>query len=379
MRYLDHAATTPPREEALRAMWPFLTEHFGNPSSVHERGRGAANALDWARGTVAEVLGVASQDIVFTSGGTEANTLAVSGLSLAHPRGRHIVSAQTEHSSVREALAQLERLHGFEVSWLDLEPDGSLAVGALERALRPDTTLVTLMSANNEIGTLHDLAPVVAAAHAVGALVHTDAVQSAEWFDLRGLGVDALTLSGHKFGAPQGIGVAAIRSTLPLEPVLPGGGQQDGRRSGTENVPGAVALATALSLAAAERVEAAAHVAQLRDALIAGVLEHWPAAKLTGSPSARAPHIASFVFPGVNGEAVLVGLEEHGVQCSSGSACAAGSTDPSHVLTTLGLPAEVAHTAVRFSFGHASTAEDVVAARAALDATLGQLGWTTGR
>ncbi|HLP22503.1 MAG TPA: cysteine desulfurase family protein [Microbacteriaceae bacterium] len=379
MTYLDHAATSPPRAEALRAMWPSLTSEFGNPSSRHERGLNAARALDWARETCAAALGWSVGDVVFTSGGTESNNLAISGLALGSPRGRHIVSAATEHSSVRATLAWLQRWHDFEVTWVDLDSNGTLEPGALERALRDDTTLVTLMAANNEIGTEHDLAAISELSRRAGALVHTDAVQSVEWRDLRGIQLDAISLSGHKVGAPQGIGAAYIRSELPLEPTVWGGGQQRDRRSGTENLPGAIALATALALASQEREQTAARVTALRERLTAGLTRLNPGVTPTGDPERRAPHIASFVFPGISGEALLIGIEERGVQCSSGSACSAGSDEPSSVLTAIGIDSDTALSAVRFSLGRDSTADDIDAAIDATASALAGLGWTIAR
>lgn len=384
MAYFDHAATTQPRPEALQAMWPYLTEQFGNASSVHERGAHAANAMDWARTVIAECTGFRASDVIFTSGGTESDNLAIVGLALANPRGRHIVSARTEHEAVLQSIAWLERMHGFEVSWLELEDTGHVSASALQDALRPDTTLVSLMLVNNEIGTVQPVAELAAIAHESGALVHCDAVQAAGWCDLSGLGVDALALSGHKIGAPQGIGVALIRSNLALEPAVWGGGQQDGRRSGTENVGGAVAMATALALAERDRQQGAAErVTALRDRLIEGVLAAAPQAKLTGPDprvltalnerTSRAPHIASFVFEDVSGEALLVDLERRGVVCSSGSACAAGKNEPSHVLLALGYSPELAHTSVRFSLGRETTEAEVDLAVEALQQSLADL------
>lgn len=374
MPYFDHAATTQPRAEVLQAMWPYLTEQFGNASSVHERGKHAAEALDRARMVLAQLTGFASEDVVFTSGGTEADNLGIVGLALANPRGRHIISARTEHEAVLQSIAWLERMHGFTVTWLELDEAGVVTPAALSAALRPDTTLVSLMLVNNEIGTVQPIAKLAELAHASGALVHCDAVQAAGWFELTGLDVDALALSGHKIGAPQGIGAALIRSQLQLEPTVWGGGQQAGHRSGTENVPGAIALATALALAERDRLAGTSErVATLRDRLIAGVLAVAPQARITGPTQQRAPHIASFVFANVNGESVLLGLEERGILCSSGSACAAGSTDPSHVLIALGFDSALAHTSVRFSLGRETTEAEVDQAVSTLEATLAAL------
>jgi cysteine desulfurase len=372
MLYLDSAATTPVRREVLEAMWPYLTAEFGNPSSHHTAGERAADALADARARIAGVLGVRAGDIVFTSGGTEADNLAVKGIALASLRGRHIVTAATEHEAVLESVGYLRRLHGFEVSFVGLEPDGIVPADALDAAIRPDTALVTLMYANNEIGTVQDLAALGAVTGAHGVPFHTDAVQAAGWLDLRvaGLGVDALSLAGHKVGAPKGIGLAWLRGRLPVEPLVHGGGQERGRRSGTENVASAVGLATALELAEQERADASARVRVLRDEMIGRVLAEVPGALLTGSATTRLPNSASFCFPGTSGEAVLLELERRGVVSSSGSACAAGSDEPSHVLTAIGIPAGIAQTAVRFTFSGGLTRDDVASAVTALTASV---------
>lgn len=361
-------------------MWPYLTDRFGNPSSVHERGHLAADALHRARTVIAELTSAAPDDVIFTSGGTESNNLGIVGLALAHPRGRHVVAARTEHQAVLRSIDALERLHGFAVTWLDVNHDGSINLDDVAAAVRDDTTLLTLMLANNEVGVIHPVAAAADIAHARGALVHCDAVQAAGWLDLTGLNVDALALSGHKVGAPQGIGAVVIPARLRVEPTVWGGGQQDARRSGTENLPGAIALATALALDERDRhADSTERVTQLRDTLIDGVLSVAPNATLTGPRSNRAPHIASFVFSGVNGETVLLALEERGIICSSGSACAAGRTDPSHVLLALGYAPQDAQTAVRFSLGRETSAEDIAATIEALRDTLSTLTRSDGR
>lgn len=375
MLYLDTAATAPVRREALEAAWPYLTATFGNPSSHHAVGEAAAAGLEDARRRAAAVLGVRRSDIVFTAGGTEAANLALKGLALAAPRGRHLVTAATEHEAVLESVAYLQRLHGFEVSWVEVAPEGTVTQEALRAVLREDTTLVSLALANNEIGTIQDIRALAETAHEVGALLHTDAVQAAGWQDLRDLGADALTLSGHKLGAPKGIGLAAIRGRLPLEPLIHGGGQENARRSGTENVAFAVALAVALELAEAEREQKAARLAPLRDRLLEAVRAVRPDALLTGADprrgQARLPGHASFCLPGRSGEATLLDLADHGVIASSGSACAAGSDEPSHVLTALGIPREVAQTALRCTLPADLTAAQAETAVAALTAVIG--------
>jgi cysteine desulfurase len=378
MLYLDHAATTPVLPEALQAAWPFLTNEFGNPSSAHEMGHRAKNALDWARNACAAKIGCSPDEITFTSGGTESNNLAIKGLALANPRGKHIISAANEHSSVLDVLNFLERVHGFEITLLPVGADGSVTAAALEAAIRPDTTLVTLMLANNEIGTVHNLPSLSAVAKAHKVPFHTDAVQCAGWFDLnvREIGVDALSLSGHKFGSPKGSGLLYVRSRFDVEPVLHGGGQEHGFRSGTQNVAWAVALATVLN-ALPEPAQARSKAAAVTSAFIDAVLAKHPNAALTGprpESGQRHPAIASFTFAGINGETLLLELENAGVVCSSGSACAAGSTEPSHVLLATGLDHDICRTAVRFSFGHEATTDEATQALAALDTALSRLG-----
>ncbi|MBF4595148.1 cysteine desulfurase [Curtobacterium flaccumfaciens] len=361
MFYLDRAATTPVRREVLEAMWPYLTGVFGNPSSTHGVGDEAARGLTAARTAVAGVLGCRPAEVVFTTGGTEGANTAIKGIALAAPRGRHVVTSAIEHEAVLESCAYLARFHDFDVTVLPVGPDGRVDPAVLRAALRPDTTLVSIAHADNEIGTVQDVPALAAVAHEVGARFHTDAVQSAPWLPigLGVLGVDALSLSGHKLGAPKGTGVLAVRAGVPLEPLLHGGGQERGRRSGTEDVAGAVAVATALGPAAETVRSGEGTATTVRDAVLDGVLAAVPGAFVTGSREHRLPGHASFCFPGVNGETVLLELEQRDVVSSSGSACAAGSTEASHVLTALGIPEDVARTALRLTFDAALTADDV--------------------
>lgn len=379
MFYLDRAATTPVRREVLEAMWPYLTGVFGNPSSTHGVGDEAARGLTAARAAVAGVLGCRPAEVVFTTGGTEGANTAIKGIALAAPRGRHVVTSAIEHEAVLESCAYLARFHDFDVTVLPVGSDGRVDPAVLRAALRPDTTLVSIAHADNEIGTVQDVPALAAVAHEVGARFHTDAVQSAPWLPigLGALGVDALSLSGHKLGAPKGTGVLAVRSGVPLEPLLHGGGQERGRRSGTEDVAGAVAVAAALGLAAETVRSGEGTASTVRDAVLDGVLAAVPGAFVTGSREHRLPGHASFCFPGVNGETVLLELEQRDVVSSSGSACAAGSTEASHGLTALGIPEDVARTALRLTFDAALTADDVpvvVGAVAAAVATVRALG-----
>ncbi len=351
--YLDAAATSAVRREVLEAMWPYLTGDFGNPSSHHTVGESAARALADARATVADWLCCRPSDIVFTSGGTEADNLAVKGIALASPRGRHIVTTPIEHEAVLESVDYLRRIHGFDTTFVDVDGTGLVDPADFAAALRDDTTLATVMLANNEVGTVQPIPELAALAHERGIPFHTDAVQAAGWLDLdtASLGVDALSISGHKLGAPKGIGALFVRGRIPLEPVTHGGGQERGRRSGTENVAGAVGLAAAIRLSEAGRQSQADAAAEARDAFVTAVLARVPRARLTGHPTLRLPATASFVFPGTSGESVLLELERRGIVSSSGSACAAGSDEASHVLLALGFAEEIAQTAVRFSWG----------------------------
>ncbi|NUP60144.1 MAG: cysteine desulfurase [Pseudarthrobacter sp.] len=372
MIFLDAAATTPVRREVLDAMWPYLTGEFGNPSSHHALGNAAATALAEARASVAAVLHCRPGEVVFTSGGTEADNLAVKGIALARRAARpeldRVVISAVEHPAVEESARYLERFHGFAVDVVPVDATGRVTPQALAEVLRPETALVSVMYANNEVGTVQPIAALADLAHSHGIPFHTDAVQAAGWLplDVRALGVDAMSISGHKLGAPKGCGLLYVRSRTRLEPLVHGGGQERGRRSGTENVAGAVGMATALVLAQGRQQDQQGWVAALRDGFIAAVLSEVPDAVLTGHPTERLPSVASFCFPGTSGEAVLLELERQGIVCSSGSACAAGSDAPSPVLTALGIPAGIAQTAVRFSFDASVTRDDLQAAAAAV-------------
>lgn len=355
MRYLDNAATTPVRPEVIEAMMPYLTRWYGNASSHHTVGEQAARGLADARARVAAVLGMRAGDVVFTSGGTEANNLAVKGIAIAareHRGATTVVTTPIEHESILASADYLARVHGFAVIRLAVDDRGRLDPAEVAEAVGDHTAVVSIGYANNEVGTVQDAAGLAAA---VGgrAPLHLDAVQAAGWLPLSGLGADALSLAGHKLGAPKGTGVLAVRGRIPLEPLLHGGGQERGRRSGTEDVAGAVGLATALELAEAERAADAARVGALVRAFIARVHRLVPDARLTGDPERRLPATASFTFAGTSGEAILLELERRGVVTSSGSACAAGSDEPSHVLVAMGVAPAVAQTAVRFTFPHA--------------------------
>ncbi|MDR7111668.1 cysteine desulfurase [Microbacterium trichothecenolyticum] len=357
MLYLDNAATTPVRPEVLEAMMPYLTRWYGNASSHHTVGEAAADALADARARVARVLGLRAGDVVFTSGGTEANNLAIKGIAIAAAQRRddrraHVVTTPIEHESVLESVDYLERVHGVTATRVPVDDHARVSTDAVAESLRDDTVLVSIGYANNEVGTVQDAAGLAAVARERRVPLHLDGVQAAGWLTLSAdeLGYDAISLAGHKLGAPKGTGALGVRGRIPLEPLMHGGGQERGRRSGTEDVAGAVGFATALELAEAEWVEASARVSAIRDRFIARVLQRIPSARLTGDPVHRLAGTASFTFAGTSGEAVLLELERRGVVSSSGSACAAGSDEPSHVLLAMGIAPEVAQTAVRFTF-----------------------------
>ncbi|UTT54802.1 cysteine desulfurase family protein [Microbacterium maritypicum] len=368
MLYLDHAATSPVRPEVLEAMSPYLSGVYGNPSSHHTAGEAAAGALDDARARVARILGMRTGDVVFTAGGTEANNLAVKGIVLAALEAgrRHLVISPIEHESILESADYLRRFHAVEVTLLPVDARGRIAPDDLTAAIRDDTALVSIGHANNEIGTIQDATALASVARAARVPLHLDAVQSAGWLGLRDLGADAVSVAGHKLGTPKGIGALAVRGRVPVEPLLHGGGQERGRRSGTENVAGAVALATALEIAEHEREVVAARVGAATRHFIALVLESIPEAVLTGDAVHRLPGTASFTFAGTSGESVLLELERRGVISSSGSACAAGSDEPSHVLLACAVSPEVAQTAVRFTFGRVPLPDDAPVRLAAL-------------
>lgn len=356
MIYLDEAATTPLKREVLEAMWPYLGPDFGNPSSHHEVGESAGRALEQARADVAQALGARASEITFTSGGTESDNAAIKGIALAEPRGRHVIVSAIEHPAVLESAGFLGRL-GYEVTLLEVDRDGMVQPRTLAEALRDDSTLVSIQHANNEVGTIQQIETLASLAAERSVPFHTDAVQAAGWLDLDvgRLGVQAMSISGHKLGAPKGIGVLVLRRGTPFEPLIHGGGQEAGRRSGTENVAAAVGMAAALRLAGGSHDDVVAR----REAFIERVLAEVPGAELTGHRNHRLPGSASFVFPGRSGESILLDLERHGIVSSSGSACAAGSDEPSHVLTAMGYPAEIAQTAVRFTFGRSTTSEQL--------------------
>jgi cysteine desulfurase len=359
--YLDYASTTPAHPAVLQAMEPYLRWEFGNPSNLYRLGRRATDAVERARASVAGALNCRDDEIVFTSGGSEADNLALKGVALALPEKRHLVTTTIEHSAVLGAARDLQEHFGLEVTWVPVDERGIVDPGAVAAAIRPDTCLVSVMLANNEIGTIQPVAEIARLARARGVLVHTDAVQAAGFLDLAvdRLGVDALSLSAHKFYAPKGVGVLYVRRGTPLVPLIHGGSQERLRRAGTENVPGIVACGAALELVEQHRAATGARLTALRDRLIEGIEAGVPGALLNGDRRQRLPGNASFCFGDVQGEGILLELEQDDVYASSGSACHAGSQDPSHVLLAIGRSPELAHTAVRLTLGAPTTEAEI--------------------
>lgn len=359
--YMDHSATTPVDPQVIQAMISTLTDSFGNPSSIHSFGQEAHKLIQKARKQVAGLIGADSEEIVFTSGGTEADNMAIIGTAKDRMgRGRHIITSQIEHHAVLDTCRQLEK-EGFEVTYLPVNWFGEVDPETLARAIRPDTILISIMHANNEIGTIQPIATMGRKARDKGIIFHTDAVQSVGRIpvDVKSLSVDLLSLSGHKFYGPKGTGALYVRSGTRLTPLLFGGGQERKWRSGTENVPGVVGLGLAAELARQHLPERSQHLGKLSQTVIDRILAEIPQAYLTGHPQKRLPGHASFVFQAVEGAAMLVFLDAEGIAVSGGSACTSNSFDPSHVLTALGLNKDAAHSSLRISLGKDNTLEDV--------------------
>jgi len=359
--YFDHNATTPLHPVVWEAMRPFLTEAFGNPSSLHTDGLQARDAVEEAREQVARLLGASAEEIVFTSGGTEADNLAILGSVLARcPQRGHIVTSQIEHPAVLGSCHALET-QGFRVTRLPVGSAGTIDPDDLATALSDDTLLVTLMHANNEVGTIQPIRACAALARARGILVHTDAVQSVGKIAtlVDELGVDLLSLSGHKIHGPKGVGALYVRRGTRLDPIVTGGPQERGLRGGTEPVAAIVGLGVAAQLAAAHLSAEMSRVAALRDHLEQGVLASIPEVLVNGMPTLRLPTTTNLSFKGVDGQSLVVALDLKGVATSTGSACSSGSLEPSPVLIAMGLSAEWVHGAVRFSLGAGNTPQEV--------------------
>jgi cysteine desulfurase len=362
--YMDHAATTAVDPRVVEAMLPYFGHKYGNASSVYGLGQEAAQAIDEARRTVADILGCQPREVLFTSCGTESDNLALRGVGWARRnlgKGNHIITSPIEHHAVSHTCEQLEKHFGFEITYLPVDEHGLVDPDDVGRAIKDSTILISIMYANNEVGTIEPIAEIGKVAKQMGVPFHTDAVQAGGVLnlDVGELNVDLLSLSAHKFYGPKGIGVLYVRKGMPLLPTQTGGGHESNRRAGTESVPFIVGLATALKIAYEELEANNQRVAALRDRLIEGVLDSIVEVELTGHPTNRLPNSASFVFRYIEGESMLLNLDLAGVCASSGSACASGSLEPSHVLLAMGIPPEVAHGSLRLTLGRENTDEDV--------------------
>jgi len=365
--YLDYAATTPVDPAVREAMLPFLSdENFGNASSVHAFGQAARRAIDGARDTLAQAIGAQAGEIYFTSGGTEADNTALVGVLLAgRKRGRdHLVTTAIEHHAILDCTRFAQNALGFRVTVVPCDAEGFVDPEAVREAITDKTALVSVMHANNEVGTIQPVADIAAVARAAGAYFHTDAVQTFGQMPLAvdALGADLLTLSAHKIYGPKGVGALYVRTGTPFTPWLHGGQQEREKRAGTENAPGIVGFGKAVELLAGWRDGEAERLTRLRDNFITAICARVPDARLNGHPTHRLPNNVNLSFPGADGEALLLGLDMAGVAASSGSACASGSIEPSHVLLALGLPLAVAKSAVRFSLGRQTTADELARA-----------------
>jgi cysteine desulfurase len=359
--YLDYASTTPVHPRVRQTMEPYLQQEFGNPSSLSPLGRRAAEACERARAQVARVLACHDDEVVFTSGGSESDNVALKGVALAQADRRHLVTTTLEHSAVLGAARDLQEHFGVEVTYVPVDERGIVDPAAVVAAIRPDTFLVSVMLANNEIGTIQPIADTARLVRERGVLIHTDAVQAAGFLDLNvdRLGVDLLSLSAHKFYAPKGSGVLYVRRGTRLVPLIHGGDQERRRRAGTENVAGIVACGAALELVEKHRPATCTRLTSLRDRLIAGIEATVPSALLNGDRWRRLPNNVNFCFRDVQGETILLELESEDVYASTGSACHAGSQDPSHVLLAIGRCPELAHTALRLTLGAPTTPAEV--------------------
>lgn len=359
--YFDNAATTQVRPEVAEAMIPYLTESFGNPSSIYKIAQKNKNAVEHAREQVANAINAGVNEIYFTGGGSEADNWAIKGVAESYGnKGKHIITSCIEHHAVLHTCEYLET-KGYEVTYLPVDEYGMISLDDLKNAIREDTILITIMFANNEIGTIEPIAEIGKIAHEHGILFHTDAVQAVGHIeiDVKAINIDMLSMSGHKFYGPKGIGALYIKKGIKLNPLIHGGAQERRRRAGTENVPGIVGMGLAIELAVKELPEELPRLTALRDKLINEILEKVPYSRLNGHPVKRLPGNANISFEFIEGEGILLLLDYKGICASSGSACTSGSLDPSHVLLAIGLPHEKAHGSVRLTIGHFTTEEQV--------------------
>lgn len=361
--YLDNAATTPVKKEVLDTMIPYFTEVYGNASSIYvQTGQEARIALDASRKKVAEILNAAEREVYFTSGGTESDNWAIKGVAFANrQKGNHIITSKIEHHAVLHACEYLEKNHGFAVTYLDVDADGLVSLEAIESAITEQTILISIMYANNEVGTIQPIKEIAKIAKRKGVIFHTDAVQAVGniAIDVKELGVDLLSLSGHKLYGPKGVGALYIRKGVKIENFMHGGAQEFKKRATTENVAGIVGLAKAMELANDNLDQHSAHSIELRDHLISRISAEIPEVKLNGHAVKRLPGNVNFSIRYIEGEAILLSLDMVGISASSGSACTSGSLDPSHVLLAMGLPHETAHGSLRLTIGDFTTKEDI--------------------
>jgi len=360
MIYLDHNATTPVDPRVFEAMAPFLTSQWGNPSSIYRAGQDVRKAVEDAREIVAGLINAGPKEVVFTSGGTESDNTSIKGIALNRGKG-HIVTSVIEHPAVLKVVEWLEK-QGFAATYVPVGSDGVVDPGEVRKAMRPDTIVVSVMHANNEVGTIQPIEEIAAIAHQGGAVFHTDAVQTVGKMpvDVKRMGIDLLSMSAHKIYGPKGVGILYVKKGVKFDPCVHGGHQEWGRRGGTENVAGIVGMGKAIEIARAEMASEAARVGRLRDRLEAGIRERISDVLFNGSREKRLPSTASVCIKYVEGEAMLLNLDmRHGVAASSGSACTSGSLEPSHVLLAMGLPAEIAHGSLRLSLGRGTTEQDI--------------------
>ncbi|NWF68651.1 MAG: cysteine desulfurase [Chloroflexi bacterium] len=374
--YLDHSASTPVDARVVETMLPYFSEVYGNPSSMHSQGRRAEQAIEDARESVARVLNCTPEEIIFTSGGSESDNLALRGAAWAKRHtGRHLLSTPIEHSAISRTLEQLTHIMGFAQTLLPVDRDAMINTTDFERALRPDTTVASVMYANNEVGTVQPIAQLAALARANGTLFHTDAVQAAGQLplDVQALGVDMLSLSAHKFYGPKGVGLLYVRTGVELLPAQTGGSHERSRRAGTHNTPLIVGLAKALELAYVEMAARTTHYRQMRNLLVEGIMQRVPGAQLTGHPIQRIASHASFVFEGIDSSTLLMHLDMKGVAASGGSACKTGNPEPSGVLLAMGYTPQQAIGTLRLTVGLQTTADDVDYAVNAIAASVQKL------
>jgi len=361
MTYLDHAATTPVKSEVLNEMLPYFTLQYGNPSSLYRTSRKSRNAIEIAREQVAKAIHASKSEIYFCSGGTESDNWAILGASRQNQhKGRHIITSSIEHPAVLSSCRQLEK-EGYEVSYLPVDSKGTVSLDVLKKSIRPGTILISIMMANNEVGTIEPIAEIGLIAKEKGILFHTDAISAAGSLpiDVSALNVDLLSLSGHKFYGPKGIGVLYIRKGTAIEALHTGGEQEKGRRAGTENVPAIVGMGKAAELMVMNLESSQKQMLTLRDETINRILERFPKASLNGPMNERLPGNVNILFPGNAAESMIVKLDEKGFCVSSGSACAEGSPKPSHVLKAMGLSHKDAQCSLRFTFGEENTLQDI--------------------